>query len=39
MHRWTNLSADKPARIIAVTISSEKFQVQGKPIEEVFLTQ
>jgi hypothetical protein len=39
MHRWTNLSQEKAARLIAVTISSEKIDVGGKPIDEQFLAE
>jgi hypothetical protein len=35
MHKWTNLSQDKPARLIAVLLTAEKFNVNGEPIEEV----
>lgn len=35
MHRWTNLSQDKPARLIAVLLAAEKLNVNGQPIEEV----
>lgn len=37
MHRWTNISKDKPARFIGVTISSDRIEVGGKVIEQVFL--
>lgn len=34
MHRWRNLSEEKPARLIAVLLDGDRIEVAGKPIDE-----
>jgi len=34
MHRWRNLSEEKPARLIAVLLDADAIEVGGKQIEE-----
>lgn len=34
MHRWRNMSKDKPARFVGVLINADAIEVNGKPIKE-----
>ncbi|KAL4892055.1 hypothetical protein BDV59DRAFT_202950 [Aspergillus ambiguus] len=38
MHRWRNPSSSKPAKFIAVLISSEKFRLGDQEIKKVYLS-